>query len=128
MSSSSAGTPARRGLRDRPLGRVAILVAVLVAALLVSRGCGSSGDVDKDRAVAIALQQVDFTPECKQVRYVRRGIQARGFWAVSLWTLDDEGEFDRVSVVLVDAQTGAVGDVTNQPQVGATQAQCADPV
>jgi hypothetical protein len=107
---------------------VAILLAVLLAALLVSRGCGSAGDVSKERAVEIAVKALDFEPECKQVRFVRRGFQGRGYWAVSLWTLDDRGDFEHLSVVLVDSQTGAVADVTEQPSVSGTQAQCADPV
>jgi hypothetical protein len=125
----STGAGSTRALRDRPLGKVAILVAILLAAFLVSRSCGSSGaEIDQERAVEIARGELDFRPECVQVRFVRRGIQARSFWAVSLWTLDARGQFEQVTLVMVDARTGSVAQVNRNPEVGATQPQCESPV
>jgi hypothetical protein len=58
--SGSDGETAR-GLRDRPLGKIALFAAVLVAAVLVSRTCGATeADVSQDEAVEIARTQVDF--------------------------------------------------------------------
>jgi hypothetical protein len=111
------------------LGRVAILLAVLVVAFLVSKSCGSSGDrIGQDRAVEIAIGELDFEPECKQIRFVRRGIQGASYWAVSLWTLDAAGRFDRVTLVLVNARTGDVLQVNENPNIASTQPQCASPV
>jgi len=108
--SSAAGTA--RGLRDRPLGKALALLAVLVAALLVSRSCGSSPkDVSQERAVQIARQEVAFEPDRAQVRYVKRGLQSKGFWAVSLVTLRPNGSVDRSAVVVIDARTGDVAEV-----------------
>jgi hypothetical protein len=108
---------------------VAILVAVLLAAFLVSRSCGSSGaEIDQDRAIEIAQTQLDFEPECAQVRFVRRGIQGASYWAVSLWTLDEDGRFEQVTLVLVNARTGAVAQVNRNPNIASTQPQCASPV
>jgi hypothetical protein len=108
---------------------VAILVAVLFAAFLVSKSCGSSGaEIDQDRAVEIAVAELDFEPKCKQIRFVRRGIQGASYWAVSLWTLDSQGRYDRVTLVLVNARTGDVLEVNRNPNVGATRPQCASPV
>jgi hypothetical protein len=59
---------------------------------------------------------------------VRRGIQARSFWAVSLWTLDARGRFEKVTLVMVDARTGNVAQVNRNPSVGGTQPQCESPV
>ncbi len=128
-STTGAERPSGRGLRDRPLGKLALLVLVLAAALLVSRSCGSSGvALDKEEALAIALRQVDFQPRCYQARVFRAGIKARSFWAVSLWTLTAKGAFDKVALVVVDAETGRVDRVDRRPRLAFTAAQCASPV
>lgn len=125
-STSDAEGPRALGLRDRPLGKLAILVLVLAAALGVSRSCGSSGlDVSKEEALAMALRQVDFKPECYQARVFRQGVKARSFWAVSLWTLDEKGEFGKVALVVLDAETGRVERVDHKPRLAFTAAQCA---
>lgn len=108
--SSAAGTA--HALRDRPLGKVLLLAAVLLAALLVSRSCGSTETkVSQTRAVAIARTAVDFTADRTQVRYVKRGLQSQGFWAVSLVTITPSGTFGRSAVVLVDATSGKVVEI-----------------
>jgi len=107
---TDAGT--RRALRDRPLGKAALLLAVLVAALLVSRSCGSSEtQVSTERAAEIARGVIDYEPDRVQVRYLKRGFQSRGFWAVSLSTVDEVGSYDRTTVVVVNAQTGDVIEI-----------------
>jgi hypothetical protein len=108
--STDAGT--RRGLRDSPAGKVALLLLVLAAAFLVSRSCGSSEtEVSKEEAIEIAREEVAFTPERTQVRYLKRGLQSQAFWAVSLSTLDEAGVTDRVVVVLVDTTTGEIEEI-----------------
>lgn len=104
----------RRGLRDHPLGKVALLALVLLAAVAVSRTCGSGNrEVSKDEALAIAIAEVDFTPceaqPCRQIRFLQRGIPVRGYWGVVLTDeLDADGRPSRVEGFLVDAQSGAV--------------------
>ena len=110
MPSAAAGT--RRGLRDSPLGKLALLAGVLLVALVVSRGCGGSADeISQEQAIAIAEREIAYRPDRVQVRLVRRGFQSRPFWAVSLATLDERGRLDRVTVVLVDAKTSEVEEV-----------------
>jgi hypothetical protein len=123
--SSDAGTPPARGdgrpssgsapgrdLRDRPFGRVLLLVVVLVAALAVARTCGSHEDtVSQDEAVEIAKREVDFTPcsesGCVVVRAVQQGIPPRLVWIVGLAEeLDAEGNPLHSANVVVDAATG----------------------
>jgi hypothetical protein len=129
MPSTTAGSSNARGLRDRPLGRVAILVVVLLAAFLVSRSCGSTDpDIGQERAIAIARGELTFQPECVQVRFLRRGLRSEGFWAVSLWTLDAQGDFDKLTLVLVSAEDGRVAGVNRRPVRGGTQPQCESPV
>jgi hypothetical protein len=128
MPSSTAANSAR-ALRDRWPVRLAALLVVLLAAFLVSRSCGSSGvEISQERAIAIAKRQLDFEPECVQVRVFRGGLRSQAFWAVSLWTLDRQGRFERVAVVQINATTGEVTSVNEQPRLAVTQPQCASPV
>ena len=106
--SSAARSPAR-DLRDSRLFRVAVLLAVLLAAFAVSRGCASAGrNVSSDDAVAIARESTAFRPDRVQVRFVQQGVPPRPLWAVSLYDVDAKGRPSRVQVVLVDAGTGQV--------------------
>ncbi len=106
---TDAGTS--RALRDRPVGRVLLFAAVLLAALLAARSCGSSdAAVSKEKAIEIARQQISYEPDGIQVKNVPQGVPARRIWAVSLY----QGSFTdptRVTVVEVDAETGEVREV-----------------
>jgi hypothetical protein len=87
---------------------VAIVLAVLLAALLVSRSCGSSkGDVSKNEALEIARASIDFAPAGVQIKNVPGGLGSQRIWAVSLYT----GTFletDRCVVVQIDSDSGDV--------------------
>lgn len=77
--------------------------------------------------MAIAVGQVNFDPECYQVRFYRSGIQSTPIWAVSLWTLE-RGQFGRIAVVQVNAHTGAVAGVDLDARSPYTRPQCASPI
>ena len=99
----------RRGFRDRPLGRVAMLSAILVAALIMARTCGeTSADVSKEQAVEIAKGQVDFEPTDFQIRLLKQGLQSQEVWLVGLERSGANGELLNATSVLVDANTGDV--------------------
>ena len=101
-----------RALRDRPLGKALILIAVLVMAVLVSKSCGKTETkVSQDQAIAIAKEQVTFTPNNVMVRVLKRGFNSRPFWAVSLSVKLPDGQLENVTVVLIDASTGDVTEV-----------------
>jgi hypothetical protein len=105
----------RRGFRDRPLGKVAIILAILLVAFVASRSCASVGDrISQEEAVSIAKRQIDYTPDKVQVRLFKRGLQSRPFWAVSLVTVGSDGRLERATVVVVDARTGEVDEVRRQ--------------
>lgn len=89
------------------------MLGVLLLAFAATRSCASSeGQISEQEAIEIATREVSYEPERTQVRLVRRGVpQSRPFWAVSLSTVDSEGRLDRVTVVLIDAQTRAVEEV-----------------
>ena len=99
-----------RDLRDRPLVRIGMLVAVLLVAFFVTKSCErQQNEITQDEAVAIAKEHVDFTPDDYQVRYLPQGVPPVYFWAVSLYTLRN-GQPAHVQVVLVNATTGMVQD------------------
>lgn len=109
---SPGGGKSARGLRDRPLGRVTILLAVLLVALVVARSCGATEtDVSKEQAIAIARGAVDFQPNNEMVRFVKRGLQSQGNWAVSLSNKLPDGTLEKVTVVVVDATTGEIVEI-----------------
>jgi uncharacterized membrane protein YkoI len=116
VATPSTDADRTRGLRDRPLGRVAILLAILVVAFVASRSCASvDTPLSQDEAVAIAKKQVSYTPEKVQIRLLKRGIKSHAFWGVSLSTVNPDGSLGRVTVVVVDAETGDVAEIRGQP-------------
>lgn len=101
--------PTARGLRDSPLGKAAILVAVLLVALLVARSCGSrETEISKEEAVEIARGEIDYEPDRVMTRFVPRGADSRPNWAVSLSIVGEGGRLERITVVVVDGRTGEV--------------------
>jgi hypothetical protein len=110
--STDAGNERARSLRDRPLFRIAALALVLLAAFLASRSCASRDtEISRDEAVEIARDEIDYEPDRVGVRFLPQGFQSRPSWAVSLSTVDGEGELTRVTVVVVDGTTGEILEV-----------------
>ena len=110
--STDAGSERGRSLRDRPLFRVAVLALVLLLAFLASRSCASRDtEVSQEEAVEIARDQIDYEPDRVGVRFLPRGIQSRPSWAVSLSTVNAQGDLTRVTVVVVDGETGEILEV-----------------
>ena len=106
---------ARRALRHGALGKAALLAAVLLAALVSSRSCGSSETAVPHReAIEIAKDEVDYEPDRAVVRLLKRGLGSDEYWVVSLSTYDSSGGLDRSTVVIVDAQTGEVDEVRQE--------------
>ena len=109
MATPSTGTERSRDLRDRPLGRLVLVLAVLALAFVSARACQSRGDdVSSDRAIELARAEASFEGDRAQVRLVQRGIPPRAYWAVSLYDIDPNGAPAEVEVFLVDRATGAL--------------------
>jgi hypothetical protein len=88
------------------------MVALIAIGLLLTRVLDRSGArISEERAVAIARPQVEFEPEGHNVRLIRRGIPPKPYWAVSFWIKVSTGEPTRVTVVVVNADTGRVTEV-----------------
>lgn len=106
MPSIAVGT-----LRDRPLFKVGAVLAVLLAAFLVSRSCGAVGnEISQDEAVAIARGQIGFEAQQFQVRLFKRGIDSHPYWGVSLYN-GPRTQPTRCRIVQVDAVSGRVAAV-----------------
>jgi len=88
------------------------MVALLVIGLALTRLPGrGQHNVSEERAIEIARPEADFTPEGHNIRFLRRGIPPRGYWAVSFWIKDKTGHATDVTVVVVDAETGQIAEV-----------------
>jgi hypothetical protein len=104
-----------RPFRDRPLGRIVILLVVLAIALFAARTCASrDSDISQEEAIEIAEQEIDFEPDRTMVRFTPRGIESRPFWAVSFSILDANDQPERITVVLVNATTGEIEEIRRQ--------------
>lgn len=109
MSESVEG---RRALRPRVDPRLVALLLLLPLTFLASRSCGDTRhQVSQSDAVAIARGEVTYHPDGENVRFVRRGIPSRSYWAVSLWQEASDGSRTHVTVVVIDAETGGVTQV-----------------
>ena len=108
---TDAGTAPRRSFLDRPVGKIALIVAVLVLAFGVSRSCGAVGDeVSQEEAIAIAKDAIGFEPQEVQIRLFKKGIKSHPYWGVSLY-VGPRARPTQCRVVEVDAQNGTVARV-----------------
>ncbi len=116
MPTDAGSEPApSRPFRDRPLGRIVILLVVLAVALVAARTCASrDSDISQEEAIEIAEQEIDYVPERTMVRFLPRGVDSHPFWAVSLSLLDAAGNPERITVVVVDGATGEVEEIRRQ--------------
>jgi hypothetical protein len=109
LSESAEG---RRALRSRVDLRLVALLLLLPLTFLASRGCGDTHhQVTQSDAVGIARGEVNYRPDGTNVRFVRRGLPPRSYWAVSLWQQAADGTRTHVTVVVIDAQTGEVTQI-----------------
>jgi hypothetical protein len=98
--------------------RVAFMVALLTLGLVLTRVLGrTTPKVSKAEAVAVARPNVDFKPQGYNIRLVRQGIPPRPVWAVSFWIRKAGGGFSRITLVLVDANSGQVMQVRRTTRV-----------
>ena len=88
---------------------------VLLLAFVSAKSCASRDtDIDPDKAIEIARQEIDYEPDQVMVRFTPRGVQSRPYWAVSLSTVEPDGQLGLVTVVVVNAETGEVVEIKRQ--------------
>ena len=96
--------------RRRVAPGVVVLVAALIGAVLVSKGCQRSQvRISKEQAVAIGQRQIDFKPTGHGVRMVLRGVPPKRYWAVSYYIRNPDGAgYRKLTVLLINANTGKI--------------------
>ena len=78
------------------------MVALLALGLVLTRVLGRTDT---------KVSKVDFKPQGYNIRLVRQGIPPRPVWAISFWIRKAGGGFSRITIVLVDANSGRVMQV-----------------
>lgn len=112
--------PKSRDERKPTWPRLAVLAGILIVAFFVAKGCQDRQvQVTQEQAVETANEQIDFEPTYTQVRFLRQGINRRGYWFVSLsqpigFSGDRPDLFRNLAVIQIDAGTGEV--VENKQQ------------
>jgi hypothetical protein len=97
---------------SRP-GRVVLVLGVLLVIVAVT-GIFSARrglQVQKEEAISIARDAIDFEPTRTTIRLVRQGIGGTAVWAVSFSIPTGEGSFERLTTVVVHAGTGEIIEV-----------------
>jgi hypothetical protein len=109
----------RRAVPTLTWQRGLVIVALFVAALIVAQSCQKAQiRIGKERAIATARSQVDFTPRQTQIRLVRQGLTSKPYWAVSLSVPNRDGSgYAQLTTVRIDANTGKVAAVTREAGV-----------
>lgn len=112
----AAGRASESSRRAPTWPRVAVVAALLVLTVIVSRTCQQDEiQLTQEEAVALASEQVRFEPENTQIRLLRQGIDRHPFWIVSLSVPNPDGEtFEELAVVRIDATSGEVAEVRDQ--------------
>lgn len=83
------------------------MLLAVTGVMSVSRGIA----VEKEQAVELARQEIDFEPTQTTVRLLRQGFGGAPTWAVSFSIARSGGGFERLTTVVVDATDGTVVEV-----------------
>ena len=111
----------------RPVGssnaaKVFILLAIILIVGYLG-GCLGKTTVDRDEAIRIARQEIDFVPERTNVELGRQGFPPKAVWGVTFWIEAKDGgeakergdEFERRTAVEVHADTGKILRIHSDP-------------
>ena len=95
-------------------------VFILLAVILIVGylgGCLGKTTVDRDEAIRIARQQIDFVPEKTNAELGRQGFPPTAVWGITFWIEAKDGGdgFERRTAVEVHAETGEVLDKHSDP-------------
>ena len=80
-------------------------------------GCLGKTTVDRDGAIQIARQQIDFVPERTNAELGRQGFPPTAVWGITFWIEAKDGGdgFERRTAVEVDADTGEILRIHSDP-------------
>ena len=97
-------------------GKVLIVLAIVLIAGYFG-GCLGKTAVDRDEAIRIAREQIDFVPEQTNAELGRQGIPPTAVWGITFWIEAKDGGdgFERRTAVEVHADTGKVLRIHSDP-------------
>ncbi len=80
-------------------------------------GCLGKTTVERDEAIQLARQQIDFVPEQTNAELGRQGFPPKGVWAITFWIEAKDGGngFERRTAVEVHADTGEILRIHSDP-------------
>ena len=92
-----------------------LLLVILVAGYF--GGCLGKTTVDRDEAIRIAREQIDFVPEQTNAELGRQGFPPKAVWGITFWIEAKDGGdgFERRTAVEVHADTGGILRIHNNP-------------
>ena len=112
---------AEAGREVKPVGsstarNMFIFLAVILAAGYFA-GCLGMTAVDRDEAIRIARQEIDFVPEQTNAELGRQGFPPKPVWGITFWIEAKEGEdkFERRTAVEVHGDSGKILDIHSDP-------------
>ena len=95
-------------------------VFILLAVILIVGylgGCLGKTTVDRDEAIRIAREQIDFVPEQTNAELGRQGFPPKAVWGITFWIEAKDGGdgFERRTAVEVHADTGEILRIHTNP-------------
>ena len=96
--------------------KIFIVLAVIITTGYFG-GCLGKTTVDRDGAIQIARQQIDFVPEQTNAELGRQGFPPKAVWGVTFWIEAKDGGdgFERRTAVEVHADNGGILRIHNNP-------------
>lgn len=101
----------------RTKGLIVLGLVLLVLGLTGVLQASSGVEVDRSEAIELARTEIDFEPTQADARFVRQGFALQPIWAVSFSIPSTDGgrdDFDRLTIVEVDAVTGEIVNVSDE--------------
>ena len=104
-------------IRDSSTAAQMLIVLAIVLILGYFGGCLGKTTVDRDEAIRIAREQIDFVPEQTNAELGRQGFPPKAVWGITFWIEAKDGGdgFERRTAVEVHADTGGILQIHNNP-------------
>ena len=97
-------------IRDSSTPAKMFIVLAIILIVGFFGGCLGKTTVERDEAIRIARQQIDFVPEQTNAELGRQGFPPTAVWGITFWIEAKDGGdgFERRTAVEVHADTGAI--------------------
>ena len=110
-------------IRNSSIAAKMFIVLAVIITTGYFGGCLGKTTVDRDEAIRIARQQIDFVPEQTNAELGRQGFPPTAVWGITFWIEAKDGgeakergdEFERRTAVEVHADTGKILRIHSDP-------------